>query len=148
MPHHLMPHHLSPLKNNFENFRKSPHATSPFSIEKIILKIQVVRHITFLFWKLIQKKSSHATSPFSIEKCMSHQHPMPYNQPISTVEPQYTYLHQIPWVLIKLGIRPSILHFNPCALSKLDFYQYLFTQMPFSFSLFTKDPRNFYSITI
>jgi hypothetical protein len=38
MPHHLMPRHLSPLKNNSANLRKSSHATSPFSIEKIILK--------------------------------------------------------------------------------------------------------------
>jgi hypothetical protein len=33
-PHHLMPHHLFTLKNNFKNSKKSPHATSPFSIEK------------------------------------------------------------------------------------------------------------------
>jgi hypothetical protein len=29
-----MPHHLSPFKNNSKNSRKSPHFTSPFSIEK------------------------------------------------------------------------------------------------------------------
>jgi hypothetical protein len=46
MPHHLpplknnsensssMPHHLSLLKNNYKNKKKSPLATSPFSIEK------------------------------------------------------------------------------------------------------------------
>jgi hypothetical protein len=33
-----MPHHISPLKNNSENSRKSPHPTSHFSIEKIIQK--------------------------------------------------------------------------------------------------------------
>jgi hypothetical protein len=30
-----MPRHLSPLKNNSKNSRKSSHATSPFSIEKL-----------------------------------------------------------------------------------------------------------------
>jgi hypothetical protein len=34
MPHHLMPCHISPLKNNFENLRKSPYPTSLLSIEK------------------------------------------------------------------------------------------------------------------
>jgi hypothetical protein len=29
-----MPCHLSPLKNNSKNSRKSPHAMSSFSIEK------------------------------------------------------------------------------------------------------------------
>jgi hypothetical protein len=38
-----MPRHLSPLKNNSKN---SSHATSPFSIEKIILKIQGACHVT------------------------------------------------------------------------------------------------------
>jgi hypothetical protein len=31
---HLMPRHLSQLKNNSKNLRKSPHATSTFFIEK------------------------------------------------------------------------------------------------------------------
>jgi hypothetical protein len=29
-----MPHHLSLLKNNSKNSRKTPHPTSPFSIQK------------------------------------------------------------------------------------------------------------------
>ncbi len=33
MPHHLMPHHISPLKNNYENSRKSPHPTSHSSLK-------------------------------------------------------------------------------------------------------------------
>jgi hypothetical protein len=31
--HHLIPHHLSPLKNNYKNSRKSLHVMSLFSIE-------------------------------------------------------------------------------------------------------------------
>jgi hypothetical protein len=34
MPHQLLPHHISPLKNNSKNSRKSPHPTPHFSIEK------------------------------------------------------------------------------------------------------------------
>jgi hypothetical protein len=34
MPDHLMPRHISPLKNNSKNSRKSSHPTSHFSIEK------------------------------------------------------------------------------------------------------------------
>jgi hypothetical protein len=34
MSHHFMPRHLSPLKTNSKNSIKSPHATSPVSIEK------------------------------------------------------------------------------------------------------------------
>jgi hypothetical protein len=33
MPHHLMPHQISLLKNNSKNSRKSPHPMSHFSIE-------------------------------------------------------------------------------------------------------------------
>jgi hypothetical protein len=33
MSHHLMPHHISLLKSNSKNSRKSPNATSPFSIK-------------------------------------------------------------------------------------------------------------------
>jgi hypothetical protein len=34
MLHHLKPHHLSLLKNNSKNLRKTPHVTSYFSIKK------------------------------------------------------------------------------------------------------------------
>jgi hypothetical protein len=34
MPHHLMSRHLAPLKNSSKNSRNTPHATPPFSIEK------------------------------------------------------------------------------------------------------------------
>jgi hypothetical protein len=34
MPHHLIPRHISLLKNNSKILRNSPHATSHFSIEK------------------------------------------------------------------------------------------------------------------
>jgi hypothetical protein len=44
------------IKNNSKNSKKSPQVTSPFSIEKIILKIQIPCHIA----------SCHVT--FSIEK--------------------------------------------------------------------------------
>jgi hypothetical protein len=36
MPHHLIQHHIFPLKNNSNNLRKSPHPTSHFSIEKLL----------------------------------------------------------------------------------------------------------------
>jgi hypothetical protein len=80
MSHHLMPHHLSPLKNNSKNQENHllPHHLSienncknskkitwchiTFLYWKLILKIQGAWHITssrvtFLYWKIIQKNS-------------------------------------------------------------------------------------------
>jgi hypothetical protein len=58
MPHHLMPCHLSLLKNIFKNSRKSPHATSPFS------KVATLASPQSFYTKILQYfyiyKSQHA----------------------------------------------------------------------------------------
>jgi hypothetical protein len=70
-----MPRHISPLKNNSKNLRKSPHSTSHFSFEKKSKNLSSMAHHLMMHHLSLLKhnsknsrKSPHATSPFSIEK--------------------------------------------------------------------------------
>jgi hypothetical protein len=75
MIHHLIPHHLSQLKINSKNLRKSPYVTSPFSIEKKSENSSSMSyHLMSCHISLLKnnsknlRKSPHATSHFSFEK--------------------------------------------------------------------------------
>jgi hypothetical protein len=64
-----MSQHLSSLKNNYKNLRKSPHDTPPFSIENNSENSRSMLHHFLLLKNNFKnsRKSHHPTSPFSIE---------------------------------------------------------------------------------
>jgi hypothetical protein len=71
-----MSHHISLLKKNFKNLRKSPHVTSPFSIKNNSKNLRKSPHATLPFLLKNNSKKSRRTSYFSIEniilKTLSH----------------------------------------------------------------------------
>jgi hypothetical protein len=61
MSHHLIPHYLSPLKNNSKNSRKLSHVMSHFSIElQLIYANSLDMHIG------ISTQSEYATSTSNV----------------------------------------------------------------------------------
>jgi hypothetical protein len=70
MRHHLMPHQLSPLKNNSKNSRKSPKSHHPSILKNNSEKIKEHAASYFYIKNNFEnsRKSPHLTSHFSIKK--------------------------------------------------------------------------------